>query len=271
MLNEYIPSGSQPVGERTLSSSSEKALGIGYIDQEQGMPWHGGAGTAAVFLLYHPTELIDGHLATPHLEEGAHDGTHHVAQEAVGLDDEAPLMLAHLFPSGLHDAAVVGGDIGVELAEAGEVDIIEEAAGSLVHPLEVGRMEETHGAMAAEGVLGRRHVVVIGARGGTEAGMGIALHGLHPLHGYILWEETVELVGKAGTVNSLLGIEVGNHLQGMNTGIGAPGTDNGGLFTQECGECLLQALLHGDAVGLYLPAMIGCAVIGKGDEKSHVF
>ena len=233
------------------------------------MARHGGAGTATVFLLYHTAKVIDGHLATANLEEGAHDGTHHVAQEAVGLDDEAPLVLTHLLPPGLHDAAVVGGHIGVELAEAGEVYVLEELLGSLVHALKVGRMEQPHGAMTAERVLGCRHIVVIGARGGTEACMGIGRHGLNALHSDIGREQAVELVGKAGAIDLLLGVEVGYHLQRMHTGIGAPGTDNGSVLAQECGECLLQALLHGDAIGLYLPAMIGCAVVGEGDEVTH--
>ena len=105
------------------------------------MTGHGSASTAAILLLDDLTELVDAHLATAYLEKGAHDGTHHITQEAVGLDDEAPLVITHLFPSGLHDAAVIGSHIGMELAEAGEVSIVEEATGSFVHPLKVGRME----------------------------------------------------------------------------------------------------------------------------------
>ena len=244
-------------------------IGIGDIDKEEGMTGHGGAGTATVFLLNHLTERIDTHLATSHLEEGAHNGTHHVAQEAVGLDDKAPLVLAHLFPMGLHDAAVVGSHIGVELTETGEVNIVEESASSLVHERKVGRMEEPHRAVTVEGILGRGHVVVVGARGGTEACMGIGLHGLHLLHGDVLGKQAIELVGKTGAIDLLLGIEVGYHLQGMHTGIGAAGTDNGCLLTKKCREGLLQALLHGDAIGLYLPAMVGCAIVGQGDEVTH--
>ena len=95
------------------------------------MAGDGGAGAAAVFLFDDLTELFDGHLATAYLEEGAYDGAHHVAQEAVGLDNKAPLVLAHLLPSGLHDATIVGGHIGVELAEAGEVNVVEEMTGGL--------------------------------------------------------------------------------------------------------------------------------------------
>ena len=231
---------------------------------------HGSAGTAAVFLLYHLAKFLYSHLTTTHLEQSAHYGTHHIAEEAVGLDYKAPLVLVHLLPSGLHDAAVVGGHIGMELAEAGEVHIIEEAASSLVHPLKVGGMEEAHGTMTAEGVLGRRHIVVVGARGGAEAGMRIRTYGLHTLHGNVGWKYAVELVSKALAIYLLLGIEVGNHLQGMHTSIGATGTRDRGILAQERGEGLGQGLLHGDAVGLYLPTVIVGAVVGKGDEMSHL-
>ena len=49
------------------------------IDKEEGMAGDGGARTAAVLLLDDLTELVDGHLATTDLKEGAHDSTHHVA------------------------------------------------------------------------------------------------------------------------------------------------------------------------------------------------
>ena len=52
---------------------------IGNIDKEEGMARHGGASAAAVALLDHLAELINGHLATPYLKESAHDGTHHIA------------------------------------------------------------------------------------------------------------------------------------------------------------------------------------------------
>ena len=72
-----------------------------------------GAGTATVFLFNDPAKLVNGHFATTHLEKGTHNGTHHIAQEAVGLNNEAPLMFTYLFPSSLHDAAIIGSHIGV--------------------------------------------------------------------------------------------------------------------------------------------------------------
>ena len=86
---------------------------ISHINKEKCMPWHRGAGTTAVLLLYHLAKLIDSHLATPHLKQGSHDGTYHITQETVGLNHKAPFMFAHLLPSGLHDATVVGSHVGM--------------------------------------------------------------------------------------------------------------------------------------------------------------
>ena len=225
------------------------------------MARHGGTGTAAVFFLNDTTKFLDAHLATAYLEQGAYDCTHHIAQEAIGLDNEDPLVLTYLLPPGLHDTAVVGGNIGVELAEAGEVGIVKQAAGGFIHTFKVGCVEKTHSTVATEGVLGGSDVVMIGARGGTETGVGIGTYRPYTLYGYIGWEQAIELVCHALTVDALFGIEMGYHLHGMYTGIGATGTDYGHLFAQERSECLGKHLLHGDTVGLYLPAVIGCAII----------
>ena len=81
------------------------------------MAGHGGAGGAAVFALDDLAEFFDRHLVAAHLNEGADDGTHHVAQETVGSDGEYPLVVILTFPLGVGDAAVVGLDIGVQLGE----------------------------------------------------------------------------------------------------------------------------------------------------------
>jgi hypothetical protein len=61
--------------------------------------------------------------------------------------------------------------------------------------------------------------------------MRIGCHGPYLLHGDILWQQAVEFIDKAGTVDFLLSIEVGYHLCGMYTGIGASSTDNRGVLT----------------------------------------
>ena len=76
------------------------------------MAGHGGAGGAAVFAFDDLAELFYGHLVAADLDEGADDGAHHVAQEAVGGDGEHPL-LVFVGPLSVGDAAVVGLDVGV--------------------------------------------------------------------------------------------------------------------------------------------------------------
>ena len=86
--------------------------------------------------------------------------------------------------------------------------------------------------------------------------MRIGINRLHPLHCYIWREYTIEFISKAKTVDLLFGIKVGNHLQSMHTGISAPCTSHRHILTQERGKSLLEALLHRDTIGLYLPTMI---------------
>ena len=55
----------------------------------------------------------------------------------------------------------------------------------------------------------------------------------------------------------------------MNAGVGAPGTGDGDLLTQQQGQRPLQGLLDTAAVGLYLPAVVGCAVVAEFDEVTQ--
>ena len=74
------------------------------------------------------------------MEERPDDGTHHVAQEAVGRDREDPLTrLRPWAPVSLGDTAVIRLDVGMELAEAREVREVQELGSSYIHALEVQR------------------------------------------------------------------------------------------------------------------------------------
>ena len=55
----------------------------------------------------------------------------------------------------------------------------------------------------------------------------------------------------------------------MYAGIGTSCPDHLGLLSQQGGECLLKRLLHTDAVGLNLPAVITGTVERKRYEVSH--
>ena len=75
--------------------------------QEKGMAWHGGAGVATVSGLDDLAKPLHGELPLPHLQQGADDGSHHITQEAIGLDGENQ-QLTLLFPTRLQYTAVVG-------------------------------------------------------------------------------------------------------------------------------------------------------------------
>ena len=95
----------------------------------------------------------------------------HVTQEAVGTNGKDPRHVVHLRPGGLHDAAVVGLHVRMQLAEAGEVGILEQRTGRLVHPVEVGALEKSATILPVKRILGRRNVILVHARGGIKAGM----------------------------------------------------------------------------------------------------
>ena len=66
---------------------------------------------------------------------------------------------------------------------------------------------------------------------------------------------------QTSTIDILLGIKVGNHLLSMYASISAACAYDGSIFAQECRQGLGQCLLHRLSIGLYLPTMIGSAVI----------
>ena len=103
----------------------EDVLRILDIFEEKTRGWNAVASRAAVLLFDGFAELSHRQAATTHVDECTYDGTDHIAQETVGFDaeDEA---VGSLVPMGVHDATVVGLDVGMELGERSEVDIVEE-------------------------------------------------------------------------------------------------------------------------------------------------
>ena len=223
---------------------------------------------ASVFLLDDLPEAFYAQLATAYFEQRAHHGPHHVAQEAVGLDGEYPRHFVQPVPTGLHDAAVVRLDVRVQLAEAGEVGVVEQRPGSFVHPVEVGHAEEAASVLTVERHLGRGHVVAVEARRGVKPGMGIGTHRPQAVDGDVGRQQAVQLVGHEGGVQRPRAVEVGHHEAGMYTGIGPAGSHHVDGLAEQGGEGAHQAFLHTHAVGLHLPAVVGRAVVGQVDEVS---
>ena len=101
--------------------------------------------------------------------------------------------------------------------------------------------------------------------------MGLRPNGTDAVYGDVGRQQAVQFVGQQHGVHGSIGIEMRHHQRGMHPGIGTPRPHHVHLATQQGGEGAHQALLHTQTVGLYLPAVIGCAVVGKVDEISlHV-
>lgn len=233
------------------------------------MAGHGGAGGAAVAALDDVTEFFYCHLVTAHLDECADNGAHHVAQEAVGGDGEDPLVIL-LGPLGMGDAAVVGLDVGVMFGEGGEVGIVKQAGGGVVHEVEVEARRAAPTQGVTEGVLACDGEVLVGAAGGVETGVGVVMHRSDAVDGDVGRQQGVEAVYQtAHVLNRLLGVEVGDHEAGVNACVGAACSRDGCGDAQQCCQCLLDGLLHRGVMGLHLPAVERRAPIAQFHEITH--
>ena len=252
--------------------------------EEEALGGHGDAGGAAVFALDDLAEAVEGELATAYVEQGAGDGAHHVAQEAVAADGEDELG-AYGFPVGLGEVADVGLDLGVELGEGGEVVVLHKDLGGLVHELDIGGEIDAAVEALPEGEALGGDVVLVGAGGGVEAGVGVGLDGEDGEDGEVGGEEGVELedellgvdgrqvgqgLGIGGDLVALgvedigaLGVvEMGVVGAGVDAGIGAAAAHYGYGGAQQGGEGLLDGELHGGQAGLGLVAVVVGAVVG---------
>ena len=119
-----------------------------------------------------------------------------------------------------------------------------------------------------EGRLVGVDMVMVCAAGGTEAGMKVVCHPLYLGYGNVRWQNLVQLVCQLWTVN-FSGVKMGRHRAGMHSGIRTAGAHNFHFAAQKGGQPFLQCFLHADAVGLYLPTVVACAVIRKVYEISH--
>ena len=171
--------------------------------QRKGMPWHGVASRTAVFASYDVVEFCECDFSTPHIDQGAHNGAHHVAQKAVGGNFKAPQARLNLLPMGTGDVADVRFGIGVQLAETGKVAHRKQMFSSLVHEVEAQREGDASSIVPKEGVLVRIDPVMVRAAGGRETRMCLSWHGYDALHGNVGGEQTIEFVGKLVAIDAL--------------------------------------------------------------------
>ena len=234
------------------------------------MSGHRGAGGATVLALNDLAELLYRHLVAAHLDESAHDGAHHVAQESVGSDGKHPLVVL-TGPLGMGDAAVVGLDVGVQLRKRGEVGVVQQTACRLVHQIEVKVGRTFPAQRVAERVLMGYRKIFVGAAGGIKTCVSIVMNGGNAIDGNVGWQQSVQAVNQAVEVgDGLLGVEMSHHQSGIYSGIGAACPRHRRGHTQQRGHRLLDGLLHRRVLGLHLPPMVACPPITQPDKVSHL-
>lgn len=206
----------------------------------------------------------------PHIDQGAHDGPHHVAQEAVGRDGKHPPLAVKWRPLGVCHLAIVGFHVGVQLAERREIGVQPQPAGCLVHQVEVKLVVACPAVLVEKGALEGVDEVLVGAARGVKSRMGITGHGKYLVDGNALAQYAVQAVHEPACVgNGRLGVEVRNHHGSVHARVGAPGSSDAYGRVQHHGHGLLNGLLHAHVVGLHLPAVVGAAVVGQSYEIAH--
>ena len=91
--------------------------------------------------------------------------------------------------------------------------------------------------------------------------MEVVGHSFYLLHGNVLRQQLVQLIGQLLPVDVAAGVEVSHHHRGMHAGISAAGPRQLHVGTQDERQGALQLALHRDAVWLHLPAMKARAVV----------
>lgn len=98
--------------------------------------------------------------------------------------------------------------------------------------------------------------------------MGIVAYGYDPGHCDVLWQDAVHafdnIVGHRDG-----GVEVGYHESGIDSCIGAAGSDDFGGLSAEDGDGAVEFGLDAVAVGLDLPPVVSGSVVGEIDEIAH--
>lgn len=190
------------------------------------------------------------------------DGAHHISEESVGFDGKYQLF-SGVFPVGFEQRAIVCFDIGVQLGKAGEVGVFKQDAASFVHFLQVGKWKDAPRIFAGKGVFLFVDIIFVGAREGGESGVHIGFYGVNALYGNIFSQQSVEFIGGLLQVfDGGKGVEVCDEEGGVYAGVCPSSPDDVYFLSEEGREGVVELFLHGDGSRLYLPAVVGAAVVG---------
>lgn len=76
----------------------------------------------------------------------------------------------------------------MQLAEAGEIDIVEECEGGLVHLIQIERIGDFFRKFVKEWVFASRDIILVGTRNGIKTGMGIRRNLFDAVDGDVVWQ-----------------------------------------------------------------------------------
>ena len=158
--------------------------------------------------------------------------------------------------------------IGMALAECLEVANGEKMTGRLIHKVEVKVIMQFAGIFAQERILACMYIIMVCTANGGKACVHVFCHLTDILCRYVARKQAVESIDQLRPVYFPVKVEMCRHIPGMHSGIGSTGTHNLYLRAKNCCQSLLEFLLHGVSVWLYLPTVIIGAVIGKANEIS---
>ena len=85
----------------------------------------------------------------------------------------------------------------------------------------------------------------------------------------VLRQDAIEAKCHLIGVYCLIGVKVCHHHRGVYARIGASGSYAFRRDWEQLGECVVEPGLDAVGIGLYLPAVVVCAVVGEGDKVAH--
>ena len=196
------------------------------------------------------------------MEERADYGTYHIAQESVRRDGKDPLAgLCKWHPSGFRYTAVVRFDVGMQFAEAREVDISGKKSRRFIHTFEVELTIGLQHQAFHKRIFLLGQIVMVSPGDGIEARVGIGFDRSHSVYDDVAWEEFIEPFCQGGSFRRRIAgkIRMCYHLVGMNSCIGSSCSDDTDRLAHDGRYGFLYGLLHTGSIRLRLPAAVAYA------------
>ena len=197
------------------------------------MGWHRLAGIGACAMLHHLLEGLKGEAVAPHVDQGAYNGPHHIAEKAVSGNLKIISGGGGLHPTCRHHVAESGLVVGPGLTESLEILDLQEPGRGLVHQVEVERPMGLHRVMAKEGIALRMDEVAVSTACGRVTGVKVDRDRFYLLATDVARQHPVEPVGQLWGINLLLPVEMAHHLSGMYTRIGTAGSGDLDVLSEQ--------------------------------------